>query len=89
MRKEVLLGITTAFVLLAGLSTHVALAQNITTNASNAMGNATATAKEMGQNASELQIRGNATNAGQNLMDKAGQALSNITGAIKEGIGAK
>ena len=47
MRKEVLLGITTAFVLLAGLSTHVALAQNMTTNASNAMGNATATAKEM------------------------------------------
>ena len=41
MRKEVLLGITTAFVLLAGLSTHVALAQNMTTNASNAMGNAT------------------------------------------------
>lgn len=73
MRKEVLLGITTAFVLLAGLSTHVALAQNMTTNASNAMGNATE----------------NATNTGQNLMDKAGQALSNITGAIKEGIGAK
>ena len=45
----------------------------MTTNASNAMGNATE----------------NATNAGQNLMDKAGQALSNITGAIKEGIGAK
>ena len=73
MRKEVLLGITTAFVLLAGLSTHVALAQNMTTNASNAMGNATE----------------NATNTGQNLMDKAGQALSNITGAIKDGIGAK
>ena len=34
-------------------------------------------------------LKENATNTGQNLMDKAGQALSNITGAIKEGIGAK
>lgn len=84
MRKEVLLGITTAFVLLAGLSTHVALAQNMTTNASNAMGNATENAKDTMSGLKE-----NATNTGQNLMDKAGQALSNITGAIKEGIGAK
>ena len=66
MRKEVLLGITTAFVLLAGLSTHVALAQNITTNASNAMGNATATAKEMGQNASNAM--GNATENAKDTM---------------------
>jgi uncharacterized protein YjbJ (UPF0337 family) len=84
MRKEVLLGITTAFVLLAGLSTHVALAQNMTTNASNAMGNATENAKDTMSGLKE-----NATNAGQNLMDKAGQVLSNITGAIKEGIGTK
>ena len=84
MRKEVLLGITTAFVLLAGLSTHLALAQNMTTNASNAMGNASESAKDTMSGLKE-----NATNAGQNLMDKAGQVLSNITGAIKEGIGTK
>jgi hypothetical protein len=84
MRKEIFLGITTTFVLLAGLSTHIAMAQNMTETAGNAMSNLSSKASEMGQNASNAM--GNATEnvnkTGQSFMEKAGQALSNLTEAI-------
>ena len=44
----ILLGVTAAFVLLSGLTTHFSMAQNAT----NAMNDASNTASEMGQNAS-------------------------------------
>ncbi|MGB8188477.1 MAG: hypothetical protein WCE91_02665 [Nitrososphaeraceae archaeon] len=95
MKKELYSG-TVAFMFLFLVTyTTSANAQNVTTNASNAVGNASAsvnqTASELGKNASDT---------GETLLNQTGEVakkivggavnvLSNISGEIKQGVGAK
>ena len=75
--------------------TTFANAQNVTTNASNAVGNASAsvnqTVSELGKNASDTgeTLLNQTGEVAKRIVGVAANVLSNISGEIKQGVGAK
>src|SRR6476659_10485178 len=75
--------------------TTFANAQNVTTNASNAVGNANAsvnqTVSELGKNASDTgeTLLNQKGEVAKKIVGGAANVLSNISGEIKQGVGAK
>jgi len=75
--------------------TTFANAQNVTTNASNAVGNANAsvnqTVSELGKNASDTgeTLLNQTGEVAKKIVGGAANVLSNISGEIKQGVGAK
>ena len=95
MKKELYAG-TVAFMFLFLVTyTTSANAQNVTTNASNAVGNASAsvnqTASELGKNASDTgeTLLNQTGEVAKKIVGGAANVLSNISGEIKQGVGAK
>ena len=95
MRKEIsIIGIALSILLLA-ITTNSVKAQNITTNASNAMNktgeSVNATANELGKNASDTgsNLLNQTGEVAKKIIGGAGTVLGNISGEIKEGVGAK
>ena len=95
MKNELYAG-TVAFMFLFLVTyTTFANAQNVTTNASNAVGNASAsvnqTASELGKNASDTgeTLLNQTGEVAKKIVGGAANVLSNISGEIKQGVGAK
>ena len=95
MRKEIsIIGIALSILLLA-ITTSSVTAQNITTNASNALNkpgaSVNATANELGKNASDTgsNLLNQTGEVAKKIIGGAGTVLGNISGEIKEGVGAK
>ena len=89
-----IIGMAFSIVLIATAGTRTIMAQNLTDNASNAVGNASASV-----NQTATEIGKNASNTGEKLLNQSGEVakkiivlnrlLGNISGEIKEGVGAK
>ena len=95
MKKEMsVIGIALSIFLLTITTSSVA-AQNATTNASNAMNktgeSVNATANELGKNASDAgsSLLNKTGEVAKKIIGGAGTVLGNISGEIKEGVGAK
>jgi hypothetical protein len=95
MKKEIsVIGIALS-ILLFVITTNSVTAQNATTNASNAMNktgeSVNATANELGKNASDAgsSLLNQTGEAAKKIIGGAGTVLGNISGEIKEGVGAK
>ena len=95
MKKEIsVIGIALS-ILLFVITTNSVTAQNATTNASNAMNktgeSVNATANELGKNASDTgsSLLNQTGEVAKKIIGGAGTVLGNISGEIKEGVGAK
>jgi hypothetical protein len=95
MKKELsVIGIALSILMLV-VTTSSVTAQNATTNASNAMNKtgeaANATANELGKNASNASssLLNQTAEVGKKIVGGAATVLGNISGEIKEGVGAK
>ena len=95
MKKELtVIGVALSILMLV-VTTSSATAQNATTNASNAMNKTgeavNATANELGKNASDAgsSLLNQTAEVGKKIVGGAATVLGNISGEIKEGVGAK
>jgi uncharacterized membrane protein YeiB len=95
MKKELsVIGIALSILMLV-VTTSSVTAQNATTNASNAMNKtgeaANATVNELGKNASNASssLLNQTAEVGKKIVGGAATVLGNISGEIKEGVGAK
>ena len=95
MKKELtVIGIALSILMLV-VTTSSVTAQNATTNASNAMNKTgeavNATANELGKNASNAgsSLLNQTAEVGKKIVGGAATVLGNISGEIKEGVGAK
>jgi type IV secretory pathway TrbL component len=93
--KKLYAGIVAFMFLFLVTYTTSANAQNVTTNASNAVGNASTsvnqTASELGKNASDTgeTLLNQTGEVAKKIVGGAANVLSNISGEIKQGVGAK
>ena len=95
MKKELtVIGVALSILMLV-VTTSSVTAQNATTNASNAMNKTgetvNATANELGKNASDAgsSLLNQTAEVGKKIVGGAATVLGNISGEIKEGVGAK